>query len=224
MSEKNVLIGLPKSRVVNYMDVIRDEKGEPVLDENKQPQSVISRTEVVSAVTGLDMALSNATALVQEGNDFFDVQDLRQKIKSAFDKRGRHDLDDMYLNLTEKQHTMLLSAVKKFDWTLVRKIPQPDGTVITTEPVQFWTDWFDFFTSIRTPLTHTLDVPNQDYALWLTEKKERLSKEEADEAEAIRKAAEEARKKNEGASSDDAPGTSDVTAPNAPSTSETGDA
>lgn len=141
MTEKNFLLKLPETRAVNYVDVVRDPEGNIVLDASGQPQQRIARTEYVSALVGFDMAVNDASALVQAGHDFFDVQDLRAKLKKAMDRRGRHLLDDKYIILTEKLHAILMAAVKKFNWGMTRKLENGE----MSEPITFWFDWFEFF-------------------------------------------------------------------------------
>ena len=186
MADKQFIIKLPKVRVVSYVDNVMNEV------TNVMEQKVV-RTDTVSAVSGLDMALMNAPLLVQEGHDFFDVQDLRNKIKKAFDLKGRHEFDDEFIIITEKQKELILLAMKKFDWTLKQKLP--DGT--ETEPVMFWLDWFEFFSAVKNCVEHKHEDPDGDYATWVIARNARLAAEKIEDDKRLEEAA---RKKAEGAS------------------------
>jgi len=186
MSDKQLLLSFPEARTVNYIEDQLDEQGKQIIDEaSKLPIKRINRSEIVSCLVGLDMAMLNAQALVQAGHDFFDVQELRSKIKKSFDTRGRHDFDDRYLILSEAQHVILIEAIKKFDWSMKRKLPEGGET----EGVDFWLNWFEFFEGVKKPKDHNIEAPDSSYASWALEKASRLAHEAEQEKAALEKAA-----------------------------------
>ena len=209
MAKNLLLIKLPEPRVLQMMRpvfeievdstgaTIFEEDGEtpklkldkdknpiPVM-ENGFPKQVIERVDYASPVRGLAAALQATTSeLLKAGHDFFDVQDTRKKIMEAFDKRGRTNLDDRYLIVTEVQSKILIEAARKHDWMM--KIRTANGV---EQDFTLWLDWFEFFDAIRSPIAYDFEKPDAGYATWLIEKTKRVSEEAEAEKAALEAAA-----------------------------------
>lgn len=171
------LLKLPKARLVKMIDQEKDAAG-------VKTGKTIEHKVYISGVTALNVAVLNATLLVQEGFDFFDVNDTRAIVKSAFDRLGNGSLDDEFIVLEEKQKDILKAAVKKHDWVLKTK-DEAGNEIIDT----FWLDWIDFFTSIKNISPFDPANPSSEYAEWKLAKIKRLEAYAEAEKVALEKAA-----------------------------------
>lgn len=179
MAAAKFMYCFPQPKAIRSREVVRDQITETMVTRE--------RVDYLSGAIAMDMVLSQTQVLQTAKFDIFDIIDFRREVKACLHLDGKHELDDLYVVVTETQKKMLDAAIKAFDWTL----PQRDrtGATVTTTA---WIDWFELFDAFRSPKS-VGPVIDPEYAVWKQERDARVIVE-ADARKAALDAAAEAAK------------------------------